>query len=122
MTLTEMEGQRPDLVIHARLVSPLVMAAYARERVGTGTALMDVPMVPIDSDLTRDYPAPSYPYREPPTPDLAAAWRVFHAASDTDKWVRFRSDLPVSLLITPRIHPTTPRRRAKPKPASCGDF
>lgn len=79
LLLVELEKVRPDLVMHALLVSPLVMAAYAREKLG-GTLNGPV-LEPITSTLTSDQPARRYGYTEPATADLTAAWQQFHGMS-----------------------------------------
>ncbi|SLC41885.1 HNH endonuclease [Mycobacteroides abscessus subsp. abscessus] len=77
LTLIELEEVRRDLVIHACLVSPLVLAEYAREKLG-GT-LNGPELTPLKTPLTRTKPGKRYSYNPPPTPDLTAAWRL-HAA------------------------------------------
>lgn len=71
LTLLELAEERPDLVAHACLVSPLVLAEYAREKLG-GT-LNGPELTPIQTTLTSDKPNKRYAYTRPPTPDLVHA-------------------------------------------------
>ena len=78
LTLVELKAERPDLVIHACLMSPLVLAQYAREMLG-GT-LNGPHLPPITSALIHDAPTRRYSYSQPPPADLPAAFRAMHAA------------------------------------------
>lgn len=87
LLLIEMELKRPDLVIHACLVSSLVMAEYAREKLGGTLNGPDLP--PLKTKLTSSRPSRSYSCAAPRVPDLHAALRA----------ARFLS--PVSLELRP---------------------
>lgn len=81
LTLTELGKVRPDLVAHACMVSPLVLAEYAREKLGGTLNGPDLP--PLKTALTRTKPAKRYSYNPPPPVDLSVAWARAHGVALT---------------------------------------